>query len=141
MRRFLMIYLPIIIALGSIAGTLQYVSPGGVVTGAAASTFEKRGGVVGVTCVASPYCPDCNSRGNVCRGVKEFFPGITALAAKKIMIDKCRRANSLDYCGGSYGCVRNRNWTPREAERYRAQYGGGCYKQCDKSVICYIDSR
>ena len=102
---------------------------------------QRKPGVLGVTCVASPYCPDCGNRSNVCRTVKEFFPGITALAAKRIMIDKCRRANGLDYCGGSYGCVRRKGWTPQEQQRYRSQYGGGCYKQCDNSVICYIDSR
>jgi hypothetical protein len=105
------------------------------------STPPQRGGQVGATCVANPYCPECDGRGNVCRTVKEFFPGITVLAAKRYMIDKCRRANGLDYCGGSYGCVRQKNWTPRDGERHRAKYGGGCYKSCDKAVTCYIDNR
>jgi hypothetical protein len=101
----------------------------------------QRGGQVGATCVASPFCPDCARGGNVCRTVKQFFGGITVLAAKRYMIDQCRRANGLDYCGGSYGCVRQKNWSPKEQERYRQRYGGGCYKSCDKSVVCYLDSR
>jgi hypothetical protein len=101
----------------------------------------QRGGVLGVTCVSSPYCPDCGSTANVCRVTKEFFPGITGLLAKKVMIDKCRRAHALDYCGGSYKCVRQKGWTLRDGDKHRAKYGGGCYKQCDKSVICYPDSR
>ena len=106
-----------------------------------ASEPPQRGGQVGVTCVASPYCPDCVNGGNVCQITKEFFGGITGVLAKKYMIEKCRRANALDYCGGSYGCVRKKGWTPQDGDRYRAKYGGGCYKSCDKSVVCYPDSR
>lgn len=96
---------------------------------------------VGARCYASPRCPDCNGRGNVCSVVQEFFPGVTVLAAKRFMIDKCRRANGLDYCGGSYQCVRQRGWTPQQGAQYKARYSGGCYKQCDNSVVCVLANR
>jgi hypothetical protein len=105
----------------------------------------QRGGQAGATCVALPYCPGCNGRGStVCIGVKEFFPGMSALVAKGYVVSKCRKANALDYCGSDCGIgglrQKNPNWK-QEVERHRARYGGGCYKSCDKSVVCYPDSR
>ena len=98
---------------------------------------------VGATCVASPYCPDCDGGSNVCQSAKEFFPGLTIVLARRYMIDKCKRANALDYCGGSYKCVRRKGWTPRDSNEYKKRYGGGCWKQCEdpKKIVCYIDNR
>lgn len=93
---------------------------------------------VGVTCKANPYCPDCPSGGNVCRGVQQFYGGVLAAAAKKDIIRRCRQANGLDYCGGSRGCVKLRR---EEANRHRARYGGGCYAQCERVAGCYLDNR
>ena len=93
---------------------------------------------VGATCVATPQCPDCDGRGNVCLSAREFFPGLTVLAAKRYMVQKCRQANALDYCGGSRGCMKK---SRDEQNRHRARYGGGCYKQCETAIHCYIDNR
>ena len=94
---------------------------------------------VGARCRAVPHCPDCGGGGNVCRSVEEFYPGITMLVARRNIIAKCQRANGLDYCGGSRGCVKK----PRaEQEQHRKQYGGGCYKQCERVAACvYFDNR
>lgn len=94
---------------------------------------------VGAKCVAVPRCPDCGGDGNVCRGAEEFYPGITMALAKRSIIAKCQRANGLDYCGGSRGCVKK---TRSEQDRHRQQYGGGCYKQCEKVAACvYLTNR
>ena len=143
MRRFLKLVLPILFVL-LLAGYSLRQSTSAV----AHSTVDwnqtvgaASGQQVGATCYASPRCPDCDGKGNVCTQTKEFFPGLTVLAAKRYMIDKCRRANALDYCGGSYQCVRQKGWNPQQAQRYREQHGGGCYKQCDTSVVCVLDNR
>ena len=100
------------------------------------------GGQVGTYCVARPNCPDCASGGNVCRGAEQFYPGLTYfLGGKKDIIRRCQQANALDYCGGSMGCVKQKNWTPRDGERHRARYGGGCYKQCEKVAACAFQGR
>lgn len=94
---------------------------------------------VGAKCIAAPRCPDCERGGNVCLGASEFYPGITMTVAKRSIILKCQRANALDYCGGSRGCVKK---TSAEQERHRKQYGGGCYKQCEKVAACvYLTNR
>ncbi|MDX6613585.1 MAG: hypothetical protein QOD75_2771 [Blastocatellia bacterium] len=103
---------------------------------------QNPGGQVGTYCAALPRCPDCVNGGNVCRGAEQFYPGLTYfLGGKKDIIRRCQQANALDYCGGSYGCVRQKNWTPRDADRYMQRYGGGCYKQCEKVAACAFQGR
>ena len=139
MKRFLITTLFLMFVFNSTSDAGRRNPPlGATATTVIAIKLPQRGGQVGATCVASPYCPDCERGGNVCLGAKEFFGGLTVLVAKRYMIDKCRRANALDYCGGSRGCVRR---TRQEQESHRARYGGGCYKSCEKSIVCYIDSR
>lgn len=95
---------------------------------------------VGMKCSIHPRCPDCNGKGNVCLGATEFFPGVTVLAkGKALMVSKCRRANALDYCGGSRECVKK---TRQEQERHKRNFAGGCYAQCqEKNVVCVLTNR
>lgn len=95
---------------------------------------------VGMKCVIYPRCPDCDGRGNVCSGAEEFFPGVTVIAkGRALMVTKCRKANALDYCGGSRGCMKK---TREEQQRHRNSYGGGCYAQCqEKNVYCVLSNR
>jgi hypothetical protein len=97
-------------------------------------------GQVGMRCVIYPRCPDCDEKGNVCRRVEQFFPGVTVLAkGKSLMVTLCRRAHALDYCGGSRACMRK---TRQEQQSHRQKYGGGCYAQCqEKNVVCVLESR
>ena len=91
---------------------------------------------MGMKCVIYPRCPDCDGKGNVCSGAEEFFPGVTVIAkGKALMVTKCRKANALDYCGGSRGCMKK---TREEQQRHRNSYGGGCYAQCQekKRLLC-----
>ena len=100
-------------------------------------SFPQRGGVVqvGVECVALPQCPDCTRAGNVCRGARQFYGGITAIIAKKNIIAECQRANALDYCGGSNGCMK---LTSKDQQKHRTRYGGGCYPQCPRVAKCVV---
>jgi len=95
---------------------------------------------VGVKCYIYPRCPDCNGKGNVCSGAEEFFPGLTVIAkGKSLMVTKCRKANALDYCGGSRECVKK---TREERQRHKNNNGGGCYAQCqEKNVTCVLNNR
>ena len=101
---------------------------------------SESGQQVGFKCVIYPQCPDCNGKGNVCRGAEEFFPGGTLLLkGKALMVTKCRKANALDYCGGSRECMKK---TRAEQQRHKNNYGGGCYAQCqEKNVRCVVNNR
>lgn len=94
----------------------------------------------GMRCSIYPRCPDCDGKGNVCFGAEEFFPGVTVLAkGKSLMVQKCRKANSLDYCGGSRACMKK---TRQEQQRHKSNFGGGCYAQCkEENVRCVLDNR
>jgi hypothetical protein len=93
---------------------------------------------VGVTCKAYPSCPDCDGKGNVCMGAQGFYGGILAAGGKRDVIYKCQKANSLDYCGGSFKCVK---LSRADQQRFRTAHGGGCYASCAKVAGCYVDNR
>ncbi|MGH9931876.1 MAG: hypothetical protein ACREA9_21975 [Pyrinomonadaceae bacterium] len=93
----------------------------------------------GVECVAVPQCPDCTRGGNVCRGAREFYGGpLGAAVAKKMIIAKCQKANALDYCGGSMGCMK---LSSQDQRRHRERNGGGCYPQCERVAKCVVQYR
>jgi len=95
----------------------------------------------GFRCSIIPRCPDCDGGGNVCRGAEEFFPGATVLLrAKGVVVSKCKNANALDYCGGSYQCMRR--YTREQRDRHKSNFFGGCFAQCkEQNVRCVLDNR
>jgi hypothetical protein len=101
--------------------------------------FPQQAVQIGVECVAVPQCPDCTRGGNVCRSAREFYGGlIGAAVAKKNIIAKCQKANALDYCGGSNGCMK---LSMQDQKRHRERNGGGCYPQCERVARCVVQYR
>ncbi len=91
-------------------------------------------GVIGATCSAAPFCPNCGDRTNVCRSIKDkFYPGILQAVARKAVVKECQEANALDPCGD--------HCKPEERESRMKKYGS-CYSQCEKVANCmYGDNR